>query len=122
MQSIKNMVKSMKKKKMIKTAKTLSFGIALGTAAGMVTALLLTPRPKPASTSLDQVKEHVSGAMDSGKAKIGKLVKLSKRKLKKHKNDLKGKHDRIEAIKTDIKQSMNKLQDTHKSIKKDLGL
>lgn len=84
---IKNIVKSIKRKKMMETAKTLSLSVVLGAAAGAVTALVLKPKPTPISKSLSQVKERASCVMDSGKSKFNKLVNLSKHKVKKHMSD-----------------------------------
>lgn len=93
MMMIKNVIKSIKRKKMIETAKVLSLSVVLGAAAGAVTALLLKPKPKPIVMSLNQVKEHATGVMDSGRAKLDKLVNLSKHKVKKHMSDCKVKHN-----------------------------
>lgn len=120
--TIKSISKSIKKKKMIKTAKVLSLAVALGAAVGATTALHLAPKPKTINQSLNKVKDHLSDAVETGKGKVDELVKMSKCKYKNSKKDLKERNDRIEAVKMDIHACMNKLQDTHKRIRKDLGI
>lgn len=83
MRIIKKIVKSIKRKKMMETARIMSLSIVFGAAAGAVTTLLLTPRPKSINTSLNQVKEHVSGVVNTGRAKLDELIQVNKRKFKK---------------------------------------
>lgn len=111
--SVKSVFKAMNKEKRNERAKSLTLVAVLGATAGAVTALFIAPKSDSINMSLNKLKEKVSETVEKGKGKVDELVKEGKDKLEEGK-------DKLHAVRSDIMDGKDNLQELKGNIKEDL--